>query len=193
VSSRFAAVAVVRVLTELDRDLKSMRAFGHRRKQPVKKILDCQQAIRIMGSVDNFSESASAILLDVDGRFLLQLRDDVPHIRDPGKISLFGGAREGNESFLDCIVREIHEEIGVYLPPERFELIARYAGPDYALPEGILHGEIFLARDIPIEKLSINEGSLKIVTLNGLQKIRHTLALPALYALEIFLRREYSS
>ena len=146
-----------------------------------------------MGSVDNVSESASAILLDADGRFLLQLRDDVPHIRDPGKISLFGGGRECNESFLDCIVREVHEEIGVYLPPERFELIARYFGPDYALPEGMLRGEIFLARDVPIDRLSINEGSLKIVTVDGLRQIRHALALPAQYALEIFLRSEYSS
>ena len=65
-------------------------------------------------------EGASAILFDTDGHLLLQLRDNIPHIRDPGKISLFGGRREGIESFLDCIVREIHEEIGYYLAPMRF-------------------------------------------------------------------------
>lgn len=156
-------------------------------------MLDFQRAIKIMASADNFSESASAILLDADGRLLLQLRDNVSHIRDPGKISLFGGGREGNESFLDCIVREVHEEIGVYLPPERFEFIARYVGPDYELPESTLHGEIFLARDVPIERLSINEGSLKIVTVNGLQQIRHTLAVPARYALDIFLTRDFQA
>jgi 8-oxo-dGTP diphosphatase len=77
-------------------------------------------------------EGASAILFDTDGRLLLQLRDNVPHIRDPGKLGLFGGGREGNESFLDCIVREVHEEIGYYLPPERFEFLTRWIGPDYS-------------------------------------------------------------
>jgi 8-oxo-dGTP pyrophosphatase MutT (NUDIX family) len=94
-------------------------------------------------------EGAAAILLGQDGRLLMQLRDDVPHIRDPGMISLFGGRREADETFLDCIVREIHEEIGYYLPPARFERIGRWFGPDYAVPGGTFHGEIFLARAVP--------------------------------------------
>ena len=61
-------------------------------------------------------EGTSAILLSTDGRLLLQLRDSLPHVTDAGKISLFGGLREGDESFLECIVREVHEEIGYYLP-----------------------------------------------------------------------------
>ena len=85
---------------------------------------------------DGVRESAAAILLDEDGRLLMQLRDDVSDIREPGKIGLFGGRREGDESFLECIVREIHEELGYYLPPERFEHLARWSGPDHAAPEG---------------------------------------------------------
>ncbi|QIG92095.2 NUDIX domain-containing protein [Bradyrhizobium sp. 6(2017)] len=42
----------------------------------------------------------------------MQRRDDLPYISDPGKISLFGGRREGTETFLECVVREVHEEIG---------------------------------------------------------------------------------
>ena len=79
-------------------------------------------------------EGAAAILLGNDGRLLLQLRDDLPHVSDPGKIGLFGGRREGDESFLDCVVREVHEEIGLSLPPERFEFIGRYFGPDHPHP-----------------------------------------------------------
>jgi 8-oxo-dGTP diphosphatase len=56
-------------------------------------------------------EIAAAIVVDTSGRLLLQLRDDVPNILYPGKIGLFGGHREGNETFLDCVVREIHEEL----------------------------------------------------------------------------------
>jgi 8-oxo-dGTP diphosphatase len=133
-------------------------------------------------------EGAAAILLD--NRLLLQLRDNIPHIRDPGKISLFGGGREGSESFLACIVREIHEEIGYYLPPDRFEPITRWIGPDYSFPNSTFHGEVFLARDVPAEKLTVTEGQLKIVPVNELNQIRHALAPPAQYALEIFLKRE---
>jgi 8-oxo-dGTP pyrophosphatase MutT (NUDIX family) len=57
-----------------------------------------------------------------------------PHVPEPGKIGLFGGHREDDESFLDCVVREVHEEISLYLPPERFEAIGRYFGPDASCP-----------------------------------------------------------
>lgn len=125
-----------------------------------------------------------------DGRLLMQLRDNLPHVSDPGKISLFGGRREGDESFLECVVREIHEEIGYYLPPERFELIGRYPGPDHSTPNGTLHGEIFLARNVPLDKLAVTVGHLEIVALDELEYIRDLLAPPATYALGIFQKRE---
>jgi len=61
-------------------------------------------------------EIACAILIDLQGRFLLQRRDNVPNILYPGKIGLFGGHREGEETFLGCVVREVFEETG-YLAP----------------------------------------------------------------------------
>jgi 8-oxo-dGTP diphosphatase len=134
-------------------------------------------------------EGSAAILIDMDGRLLMQLRDNVPHIVDPGKISLFGGRREGKESFLDCIVRETYEEIGYYLPPARFERIARWFGPDYAVPDGIFRAEVFLARAVPVEKLTITEGRLKIVEVDALEEILHSLALPAQFAIQTFLKR----
>ncbi|MGY4418921.1 8-oxo-dGTP pyrophosphatase MutT (NUDIX family) [Bradyrhizobium sp. JR6.1] len=111
-------------------------------------------------------EGTSALLVSTDGRLLMQLRDDLPHVSDPGRISLFGGRREGTETFLECVVREIHEEIGHYLPPERFELIGRYFGPDHSTPGGSLHGEVFLARDVPIDRLRVTEGRLEIVAVD---------------------------
>ncbi|WFU18931.1 NUDIX domain-containing protein [Bradyrhizobium sp. CB3481] len=138
---------------------------------------------------DGIRESAAAILLDEDGRLLMQLRDNVPDIREPGKIGLFGGQREGDESFLDCIVREIQEELGYYLPPSRFELLARWSGPDDAAPEGTIHAELFLARGVPVEKLTIAEGALKIVAVDELEQVRPFLSLPTRYALDTFLPR----
>lgn len=135
-------------------------------------------------------EGTSALLISTDGRLLMQLRDDLPHVSDPGKISLFGGRREGTESFLECVVREIHEEIGYYLPPERFELIGKYSGTDHLTPNGTLHGEVFLVRDVPIDQLTVTEGRLEIVAMDELERVSGRLARPAEYALEIFLKRE---
>jgi 8-oxo-dGTP diphosphatase len=135
-------------------------------------------------------EGTSAILVSTDGRLLLQLRDNLPHVSDPGKISLFGGRRERDETFLECVVREVHEEIGFQVPPERFELIGRYYGPDHFTPNGTLHGEIYLARGIPVDSLMVTEGALRIVALEELEQIEYLLAPPAKYALGIFLKRE---
>ena len=45
-------------------------------------------------------ESSGAILIDSLGRLLFQQRDNNPEILYPGMIGLFGGHREGNETFL---------------------------------------------------------------------------------------------
>jgi 8-oxo-dGTP diphosphatase len=136
---------------------------------------------------DRGREGTSAVLISTDGRLILQIRDNFPHISDPGKLGFFGGQREGNESFLDCVVREVHEEIGYYLPPERFELIGRYFGPDYRIPFGMLRGEIFVARDVPVDLLTITEGSLRVIEVDEIDLVYHMLAIPAKYALKLFL------
>ena len=58
------------------------------------------------------------------------------------------------------------------------------------MPGGTLHGEIFLAREVPIHSLTITEGSLKIVAFDELEHIEDLLAPFAKYALGIFLKRE---
>lgn len=133
-------------------------------------------------------EGTSAILISTDGRLLFQLRDNVPHISDPGKLDFFGGGREGDESFLDCVVREVHEEISFYLAPEQFEFIGRNVGPDHWVSDCILHNEIFLARGVRIECLMITEGSLRIVGFDELEHIQDLLAPSAKQALEVFLK-----
>ena len=49
------------------------------------------------------------------GRFLLQLRDNIPGIRYPGHWGLFGGHLEPGETPEDALKRELVEEIG-YTP-----------------------------------------------------------------------------
>ena len=138
-------------------------------------------------------EAAAAIHFDPLGRLLLQLRDNIPNIRYPGMLGLFGGHREGDESFLDCVVREVHEELSFYLPPDRFRYIAHHIGPDFDMRGGTLHAEFFVASDVPIEKLMVTEGTLKIVTLNEVDQIRSLLTPSAQFAFEVFFGHEKQS
>lgn len=46
------------------------------------------------------------------GEFLFQERDKNT-TRDPGKITLFGGGRQKDETIVDCVIREMREELGI--------------------------------------------------------------------------------
>jgi len=134
-------------------------------------------------------EVAAALIIDNRGRFLLQQRDNVPGILFPGKIGLFGGHREGNETFLECVVREIHEEISFFIPPERFEHLASYRGSDPYIAGGTLWRELYLTRDVPVEPLRITEGSLLIVEMEDVPALVPRFAPSAHVAISEFLTR----
>jgi 8-oxo-dGTP diphosphatase len=58
------------------------------------------------------------LVRDRHGRFLLQLRDDVPGIAYPGWWSLFGGGLEGDEPLRVAACRELAEETGLVAEPD---------------------------------------------------------------------------
>ena len=132
---------------------------------------------------------AAAIVFDTAGRLLLQQRDNIPGILYPGRIGLFGGHLEEDETFLGCVVREIHEELSYYVPPERFQRVGRREGPDRAVPGGIFHGEFFVTREVPLDKVTVTEGTLKIAEMEELGELEHALTPSALFALESFFGR----
>jgi 8-oxo-dGTP diphosphatase len=134
------------------------------------------------------SEFTNAILIDTLGRFLFQQRDNIPGIFQPGKIGLFGGHRESDETYLQCIVREVYEEIGYFLPPERFEYLTSYDGTDIDV-EGstALHGKIFVARGVPVETLVITEGKLFVAEPDELASLTPRLSPSAKTGLTAFL------
>lgn len=73
----------------------------------------------------NPADAAAAILYTQDGRYLVQVRDDIPGIFYPGHCGLFGGAVEEGEDFDACIRREVFEETGLSLNNfERFNDLA---------------------------------------------------------------------
>ena len=95
-------------------------------------------------------EVAIAILLR-EGKFLLQLRDDIPGIFYPGHWALFGGHIEPGEPSDAAVRRELLEEIG-YAPPG----LMRFR--DYADEKVVRHvywGEL----EVGLEQLVLGEGA----------------------------------
>ena len=140
-------------------------------------------------TIPQHREVAAALIIDERGRFLLQQRDNVPGILFPGKIGLFGGHREGNETFLECVVREVHEEISFFIPPERFEHLASYRGADPYISGATLWRQLYLTTDVPVERLRITEGSLLIAELKDLPALAPQFAPSAQAAIDAFLAR----
>ena len=131
-------------------------------------------------------EVASAIMIDTQGRFLLQQRDEAPGIAQPGKIGLFGGHRKNGETYLQCVVREVYEEIGYFISPDRFEHLVSYSGTEFDIDGDTMRGEFFIARDIPIDKLNVTEGSLLVVEPDQLATLEHNLAPSVRFAMQAF-------
>jgi 8-oxo-dGTP pyrophosphatase MutT (NUDIX family) len=115
-------------------------------------------------SAAHHREFATAVLIDPEGRFLLQERDDIPGILFPGRIGLFGGQREGDETLLECAVRELHEEIGVLLAPERFQALLSFDGADPEVAGGTVRAECYVVHGVAIESLVVAEGNLFVAT-----------------------------
>jgi 8-oxo-dGTP pyrophosphatase MutT (NUDIX family) len=134
-------------------------------------------------------EIACAILLDTCGRLLLQQRDNIAGVVHPGMISLFGGHREDNETYLQCVIREIHEEIGYFVPPAAFEYLTSYEAVDEEDGGAVVHAEFFVACNLPVERLVIAEGSLLIIKLDELASLEPKLTPSTRFAIRAFLKR----
>lgn len=130
-------------------------------------------------------EIASTLLFDTTGRLLFQQRDDIAGITEPGKIGLFGGHKEDNETFLGCIAREVSEEISIVVPLERFQLLTIYEGTDIEIG-GPIRAEFFVARDIPIEQVRVMEGCLVVANAENIPRLRGRLTAYAQLALKAF-------
>jgi 8-oxo-dGTP pyrophosphatase MutT (NUDIX family) len=130
-------------------------------------------------------EIASSLLFDTAGRFLFQQRDDIAGITEPGKIGLFGGHKEGNETFVECIARELSEEIGINLRLERFQPLIVYQGIDVEIG-GPIRAEFFVVRDISLAQIRIAEGSLVVANAESVPRLGGRLTAYARLALKAF-------
>jgi 8-oxo-dGTP pyrophosphatase MutT (NUDIX family) len=85
-----------------------------------------------------------------DGKFLLQLRDNIPGIIYPGHWGFFGGHMEPDETPEVAVKRELLEEIG-YAPSvmSEFRLYS-----DSSVVRHVFHGEL----DVELSQLVLGEG-----------------------------------
>ncbi|MBR0936567.1 NUDIX domain-containing protein [Bradyrhizobium jicamae] len=130
---------------------------------------------------------AAAILVDQSRRLLFQLRDNIPGIVHPGKIALFGGRREPPETPLECIVREVFEEIGYKVSQSDFEFLVSLYGADPENIAKLVNGEVFVARNVPSSDLLVTEGKLVAMHPADLSGIRSEMTPMTVIAVEIFL------
>lgn len=66
----------------------------------------------------NFQGAKVAIL--VDGMLLVHLRDNAPGLFNANMWDFPGGGREGDESPLECAIREVNEELEIQLDESDF-------------------------------------------------------------------------
>jgi len=85
-----------------------------------------------------------------DGKFLMQLRDNIPTIVYPGYWAFFGGHLEGDESPEIGLKRELLEEIG-YDPPVVYEFRSY---TDANVVRHVFHGEL----TVELSDLVLGEG-----------------------------------
>jgi len=89
-------------------------------------------------------------MLQRDGRWLIQLRDEIPTIVAPGCWGLFGGHLEPDETPEQALRRELLEEIS-WQPPD-LELVMVH--PIHRRTAHVFRGEL----SVPLEQLQLLEG-----------------------------------
>lgn len=62
--------------------------------------------------------SGVKIMLLLGRQLLVYQRDNKPGLRFAGLWDLPGGGREGDETPIECVIREVYEEFGLLLPPD---------------------------------------------------------------------------
>lgn len=102
----------------------------------------------------------AAIFLTEDGRYLLQLRDNIPTIHLPNNWALFGGRIEAGESEEEALRRELLEELA-FKPKDMTRFTeAAYEVPNtgYGPIRKIFYEVPIRASDVP--ELKLAEGQM---------------------------------
>jgi 8-oxo-dGTP diphosphatase len=96
------------------------------------------------------TEQVAIAILYQNDKFLMQLRDNLPHIGHPGCWGLFGGHIDSGEPPEVTLQREILEEIGYELPS--FSKFGIYSNLK------VLHHVFYAPLLVELDQLVLNEG-----------------------------------
>lgn len=88
-------------------------------------------------------------IITCGGKILLEKR------RDSDTWGLVGGGVKKNETTLQAIIREVHEELGLRIPKERFEKLQVYGEPGRiaAYQDGSIWRMVIVVFGLELEKL----------------------------------------
>jgi 8-oxo-dGTP diphosphatase len=137
------------------------------------------------GIIEPYREVSGAIIVGTCGRLLLQQRDDVPGILYPGQIGLFGGHREGSETPLACIQRELLEELGLNLEPDRCTPLVELSLA-YPLGGGI-KASYYIVEEVPLDAIIVTEGAPLVIERSRLGGLLARMTPTACYGARLFL------
>jgi len=104
------------------------------------------------------ADAAAAILLDENGRYLLQHRDRLPNIFYPDHWGCFGGAVEPGESPADALRRELREELEFDSNPAQYRLFTRFDFDFSPLGKGKVYRVYYEVRVPQASRLRLHEG-----------------------------------
>lgn len=103
---------------------------------------------------------AGIIPVGRDGRIALQMRDNVPHIENPGMITTFGGSAEDGEDAAAAAIREASEELRLAL--QRDEM-AEILTCDKSESGTVTRCVFYVATVADVDDLSVYEGQGAVV------------------------------
>jgi 8-oxo-dGTP diphosphatase len=99
---------------------------------------------------DKFPVEVAIAILPCEGKFLMQLRDNIPTILYPGLWGLFGGHIETGETPEIAVVREIMEEISYQITdPKKFGCYS---------DDRVIRHIFYAPLSVGIDKLILGEG-----------------------------------
>jgi putative hydrolase of the HAD superfamily len=135
-----------------------IRGITYRNSNQLKKQL-IKLGIQVGPTVKNEETNigAHAILVTPRGKVILQQRESVPNILNPGKISMFGGTLKKNEKPKLGLKREIQEELMINIDNFPIKKLSQYRktkaidGIDY-----LIH--VFVIKNIFVKNLKLCEG-----------------------------------
>lgn len=95
-----------------------------------------------------------ALLVDTNGKLIVQQRDDRPGITNPGMVSLFGGTSHEGESPIETLRRELQEELELEVNSNNLLLqtVKHENGTNVAC-------SIYIVTGVDAEKLKLHEGA----------------------------------